>query len=321
MTTTPWLAAVTIDPNQTPKFKYELVRKLSPKEYDAYKEADKWLSRFAQDQEKLGLLRDAYNEYKQAIDDAASQQEEMKHPISVYDVHRQNSRHYHRVNARLRGLLSEITTFLNYAEGYLKRQYGHDSEQVQRFKVRCGKEYDASPSYRFVYQLRNYALHYDVPITGMSYRDGYVHPKSGTIGKHVLIEIDRDKLLKSGFNWKKVRPDIERFPARFAVDAHLDTMLAAMGRINLEVIVAMLPDLKEGAKYIDHLIRPVVPYISGRQGTPIIVHWKSPENVAVGEEFQLTFSTDSIQANLAETILQLPEPRLLASVIDDVRKN
>lgn len=318
MAATVQLSIVTVDSQRDPPTQFELIRELSPDEYAKYKRADERLSRFTEDQEKLGLLRDTYNDYKSVIDSTARRLEARERPMAVAEVHAQDLRGYYQINGRLRGLLSEITTFLNYAEVYLKREYGHGSEQFKLFKMQTSKEYDASPAYRFVYQLRNYALHYDVPINGMSVEDGDLDPATGVVRKVVRTEIDRDKLLDSSFDWKKVRRDIERFPPRFPLDPHLEHMINAMGRINVAVIVAMLPDMKESARYIHHMIQPLIPRLAGKQGSPAIVHWNPPRDVEVGEQVRMNFSTEMIPAELAKTVLQLPEPDALAAVIDRV---
>lgn len=311
------LSIVTIDPQRDPPTQFKLIRELSSEEYDEYKSANQRLSRFMEDQEKIKLLRETYEEYKGVIESNARRLEVRERPMAVARVHTQDLRAYHQINSRLRAVLSEITTFLNYAEGYLKREYGHASDEVKMYKERTAKEYDASPSYRFVYQLRNYALHYDVPINGMTVEDGDRDPATGVVKKIVRVEIDRDGLLHSGFDWRKVRPDIEGFPPRFPLDTHLDHMVDAVGRINVAVIVAMLPDMKKGARYIDDLIRPLVPHFGGLRGSPVIVHWESPPaDVKVGESVNMNLSTEMMPADLATYILGLPGPDMLGAAID-----
>lgn len=220
---------------------------MTPTEYAEFKKSDNRLSRFMEDQQKLGLLQDTYKDYRSAVESNARRLEARQHPVSVADVVTQDARAYHQINARVRSVLSEITTFLNYAERHLKHEYGHDSDQFKMFKKQTHIEYDASPSYRFVYQLRNYALHFDVPINGMTVEDGERDPTTGRVKKIVRVELDRDKLLNSGFDWRKVRPDIEEFPPRFSLDTHLDYTIRAIGIINLAATVAMLPETKQAA--------------------------------------------------------------------------
>jgi hypothetical protein len=321
MATTPWLSFVTIDPQRNPKNSYRLIRELSPEEYAEYKKADERLSQFLEDPQKIRLLREAYNEYKSVIESNARRIEARKSPMSVAEVHSQDLRAYHQINAKLRGFLSEMTTYLNYAERYLKREYGHDSEQVKFFKARTNKEYDTSPSYRYIYQLRNYALHYDVPINDVTVKSGGRDLESGVVEQHVRVEIDRDKMLNSGFDWKKVRPDIEAFPLRFALDPHLDHMIEAFGRIALAVIVGMLPDLKKSARYIDNMVRELIPRFEGKHGSPLIVYWEEPPaDIQIGEPVQMNFSAKMLPADLARGVLKdLPEPHMLAAVIDDMK--
>lgn len=313
----PWLSIVTIDSNRFPKFQYELIRKMTAGEYAEFLKADDRLSRFSEDQEKIGLLRDTYEDYKATVESHARQLEARKHPISVAEVAAQNNRSYHQINTRVRSVLSEITTFLNYAEGYLKREYGKDSDQFKAFKKRTNIEYDASASYRFIYQLRNYAIHFDVPINAMHSEDGERDPSTGEFRKVVRVEVDRDKLLNSGYDWRKVRPDIESFPPRFSLDSHLDYMIRAIGIINAVATVAMLPDTKRGARLIHDLIQPVLPLLEGKEGTPIIALWEPPANLKVGESTRMEVSTKAIPADLAYHVLNMPEVGLMTVAIED----
>lgn len=287
-----------------PETTIELGRELTLAEYDEYEKADDWLSRLVEYREKIALLREEYVAYKSHVDGYADEYKSMQTASSVFEFHNRQTRAYHRANTRLRSLLSEISTFLNYAEGFLKRQYGKDSDQAKRFKAATSREYDASPSYRFIYQLRNYALHFDVPISHMTYRDGPINPITGTDTPHVLVEIDKDKLLSSGFDWKKVRRDIESFSDKFALNPHLDAMISALERINTAIIVEMLPDLKRSARYIERLSEPLRQALVGRRGTPTIVHWESPENAKVGKKIQMNFRTEVMPVDLALWVLR-----------------
>jgi len=320
MAKAPWLSIVTIDPNRFPKFQYELVRKMTADEYAEFLKVNERLSRFSEDQEKIGLLRDTYEDYKATVDSYARQLEARTHPISVAEVVAQNKRAYHQINTRVRGVLSEIHIFLNYAEGYLKREYGKDSDQFRAFKKRTNAEHAASASYRFIYELRNYATHFDVPINAMHSEDGERDPSTGVVKKIVRVEVDRDKMLSSAYDWRRVRRDIEGFPPRFSLDAHPDYMIQAVGIVNAEVTVAMLPDTKRGARFVYDLIQPVLPKLQGKEGTPIIAHWQPPQNPSVGKTVRMDVTTKSIQADLAYHILNLPAPGPMATAIDDSAK-
>jgi len=293
---------------------------MAPDEYAEFKNADDRLSRFSEDQEKVGLLRDTYEDYKVTVESHARQLAARKHPISVAEVASQNKRAYHQINTRVRRVLSEIHVFLNYAEGYLKREYGHESDQFKVFKKRTNTEHAASASYRFIYELRNYATHFDVPINAMYSEDGERDTSTGAVKKVVRVEVDRDKLLNSGYDWRKVRQDIESFPPRFSLDAHLDYTIKAIGIINAAATVAMLPDTKQSARYIHQLIQPVIPRLSDKEGAPIIVLWEPPNNTSVGETVQMNYSTKAIPADLAEHVLSLPEPETMAVAVDDLAK-
>jgi hypothetical protein len=233
----------------------------------------------------------------------------------VYETYRDDAHAYHRINGKLRSFLSEFRAFLDYAETYLKKEYGKDSEQVTRLIAIRSREYDANPSYRFVYKLRNYAQHFDVPINGLSVQSGELDTKTGIGKKLVSVNINRDELLNSGFDWKKVQRDIEGFPDIFALNPHLDATIESLGKINLAVIVTMLPDITKAAEYIDRLVQPLIPLLEGKQGTPAVVHWDAPQHVKVGEQVRMQMQAELIPADLARSVLGLPEPDELAQFV------
>jgi hypothetical protein len=67
MAATPWLAIITVDPQKYPPKKISLNRELDSTEYADYKQAHATLSRFLEDQQRMRLLRDSYEEYKSAV--------------------------------------------------------------------------------------------------------------------------------------------------------------------------------------------------------------------------------------------------------------
>jgi hypothetical protein len=68
---TPRLSIVTIDPNRHPDVNFELGRELSTEELTKYNKAKDVLSRFMEDQQKIKLLRETYDEYRSVVDSNA----------------------------------------------------------------------------------------------------------------------------------------------------------------------------------------------------------------------------------------------------------
>jgi hypothetical protein len=119
---------------------------------------------------------------------------------------------------------------LDYAERKLKRQYGKQSRQAKEFKEATSQQFDGSFAYRLVSQLRNYGQHVNLPTNALSLKSGDFNFLLGTTEEHLLVEVSRDKLLNSGFDWraKDVRPQLEALPERFELDGYIDETMECL---------------------------------------------------------------------------------------------
>lgn len=113
------------------------------------------------------------------------------------------------VNRFMMHLLSSGKLFVDFAENQIKTKHR------QKFK-KCHKltsqQYDNSFAYRFCYNLRNFSQHVGIPISALHKKQDYVDDEKAIIS----LWIEKDYLLNSSFNWKKLRNEIE---ARNDIDA------------------------------------------------------------------------------------------------------
>jgi hypothetical protein len=287
----------------SPVTEMTLGRELSEREYAEYLEASAGLVRFVDDQQQFNLVRESFGEYKILVERYA--QKYARRPRLNHAVQGEIS---NRVNSKLRNFFSEFRAFLDYTETHLKTCYGEHSKEFKDFKAACSREYDSNVSYRFVYKLRSYAQHSDVPINNVSIESGDFDPALDEVRHHLLLEIDRYSLLNTSFNWTaKVRSDIEWFPPRFELDSHIMNMLLGLERINVATVVAALPALKQNAEVIVNLVEP----LRGDRGTPAIVGFDPPVH-ARGETVRGDMSIGWIPIDVAKFVLRLPEPTELA---------
>lgn len=107
---------------------------------------------------------------------------------------------------RLTNLLSSANAFLNLAESKLKSNYGKESQLVSwnDFRRSLHKE---NISYRLMYELRNYALHYGLPVSSLKVDMNEL--SSDTPKKKVKINLSKIKILNSNYDWKNVKKDID----------------------------------------------------------------------------------------------------------------
>jgi hypothetical protein len=159
-----------------------------------------------------------------------------------------------------------------------------------------------------LYKLRSYGQHSGVPINRVSITSGNFDPALGDYKNHLLLEVDRDRLLDASFNWAaKVKQDIEGFPPRFELDPHIVSMYMSLERINNAVVVAMLPIFKQSAKTVVNLAEE----LQGEHGTPAIVR-HDPPPISMGEWGRGNTSTHWIPVDLARWVLTIPGAEELA---------
>jgi hypothetical protein len=270
---------------ESPQKTFSLYRELTEWEHAEYREAVAGLVRFVDDQQRFDLIREAFGEYKILVEKYA--QKYAKSPRLNHVIQGEIS---NRVNGKLRTFFSEFRAFLDYTESYLKTRYGEKSREFEDFKEACSREYDSSVSYRFVYKLRSYAQHSGVPINSMAITSGDFDPGLGEVRNHLLLEIDRDRLLDAPFNWTSTaRKDIKGFPPKFELDPHIVNMYMSLERINNAVVVAVLPVLKQYAKVVVNNVED----LRDEQGTPVLVYFNSPQ-ARIGETVKsiMRFSVD-----------------------------
>jgi hypothetical protein len=288
---------------EKPHGDFDLRRELSEREYEDYSQAIARLTRFVDDQQRFDLVREGFGEYKLLVEKYARKYARQPRLNLVIQAEISN-----RVNGKLRNFFSEFRAFLDYTETHLKTQYGEDSKEFTDFKTACKTEYDTNVSYRFLYKLRSYGQHSGVPINRVSITSGNFDPALGDYKNHLLLEVDRDRLLDASFNWAaKVKQDIEGFPPRFELDPHIVSMYMSLERINNAVVVAMLPIFKQSAKTVVNLAEE----LQGEHGTPAIVR-HDPPPISMGEWGRGNTSTHWIPVDLARWVLTIPGAEELA---------
>ena len=105
-------------------------------------------------------------------------------------------------NRRFLNFIAMARLFLDHTETYISRRYGDKSHQYKRFKENTSSEFDNSFAYRFLYRLRNYALHCGMPIGRVS--GSTKLDKSGesdVLKSELVIQFSRDQILSDFNKW------------------------------------------------------------------------------------------------------------------------
>jgi hypothetical protein len=112
---------------------------------------------------------------------------------------------------RINNLLSSASAFLAYAETNLRNLHGKDSLELADWHKKRQEIHATSFSYRFLYALRNYAQHRSIPLSRFNISGKRVADIE--MAFKVTLLILRDEILNNGYDWKKLRAEIEQQPA------------------------------------------------------------------------------------------------------------
>lgn len=290
---------------RTRPFKLEAVRTLGDTERDEYEEASDLVLGFLSDYQQFEAVRRGYAEYRKSVEyyDKKYSVKPRLNEVVTGDMN-------HAINRRLRGFFNEFYFFLEYAERKLKRRYGKNSGNARAFKRATSTEFDNSFAYRFVYQLRHYAQHINLPINALSLQSQGFDMVLATTMHHLLVEVDRDKLLNSGFDWRAqdVRPQLEALPAKFELNTYIEEMMECMEKVHVSFVCSTLPDAKRAANVITNLVQE-----TGGRGRPCTYDTGNfPKNPALDKVYRLSTGIRWIPAEIAQLIQAVAEPAVLS---------
>ena len=153
--------------------------------------------------------------------------------------------------------LSTARLFLDHTEARLKRLYGKNSESLYAFEVATGYAFDHVFAYRFLYGLKNYALHSGMPILGIAYSS-----KAASDGEEVSLEFSfdaHDLLAKGGSHWHRlVKADLEAGPEKLAVSELVDTFMQELSKVSNAVIKSEFEGLRETGQTVLNIVSDAI---------------------------------------------------------------
>ncbi len=135
---------------------------------------------------------------------------------------------------RINNLLSSASAFLAYAEANLRNLHGKDSLELAAWHKKRQEIHATSFSYRFLYALRNYAQHRSIPLSRFNISGKRVADIEMVF--KVTLLILRDEILNNGYDWKKLRAEIEQQPAEIDLLPIAEKYLNGLRQICLEAM-------------------------------------------------------------------------------------
>lgn len=285
------------DPDRTT---VTILQELSDEECQRYEMSGRSLARFISDYTQFVMVRQSFDEYRHALIEFSDKHSGGEDFAGHFAMNWMTQ----TLNRRLRAFFTEVRMFLDYSESRLKRQYGPDSDQVSQFKSACSAAFDGSFAYRFLYKLRNYGQHIDVPMRNLSLRSDM--DEHGEAHNQLAIQVDREELL-TNFEWRAdIIDELRQMPARFDLAPYLDELMEHLELIHVALVAAKLPDTRRAAEYLLRLARPL-----REMGSPC-VFMDLPadgEMEDAGDKLQMNISW--IPVDLADLIERLPDSQEL----------
>ena len=146
--------------------------------------------------------------------------------------------HSRNINRLFINALGSIFTYLNYYETALI-----DNNDKINLKRLTKKYHDESPLYRFLYQLRNYAVHIYFPITNIT--STIEHP-------NFKFFIDKSYLLSNNFDWKHAKEDLNKMPEKINVKELISDAITMFVNFHIELVNKNIKEIIEIQKFYDN---------------------------------------------------------------------
>lgn len=173
------------------------------------------------------------------------------------------------VNRRFANYLGLMRLYLDYEERRVKRTYGPSSAETAAFKAICKSTYDASFGYRFAYRLRNYGLHYGLPVGHIATCQG-LDPATDAAVSTLALCFDVGELLEAEKEiWRSLSAELRARGPLLNVAETVDDLAACVRSIRDSNRHWELPHLERAASQAVNALRDAL----GRGGTARVGHY------------------------------------------------
>lgn len=143
--------------------------------------------------------------------------------------------------------LSSTTALLSLTEASLMRTWGQDSVEFTTWNHQRRAQHAVSFAYRLLYELRNFAQHRGLPISSINVA-GRRSTDTAPMVYATQLRLRRDALMVDGFDWAKLKPELERQPEEFDLLPLVDEYAGILEALVLDVFMT------EGVRLV-HCVR------------------------------------------------------------------
>ena len=209
--------------------------------------------------------------------------------------------------ARVNALLASASAYLGQSQKSLAAAKYVTEADAAAWNALRNAVHKTSSAYRIMYQMRNFAQHYALPISRTEMKlDNF--SDSDRVATGFFIWLDRAKLLSSGFDWGKTRADLETQHAEFDASLLLAEYVCSLRELFLDVAQRYEPYREELRRYFVTLRRSIGAPAGSR--LTIVRRAESdaglpPEDAEILPEAQLRW-TDALVERIAIGARSLP---------------
>lgn len=191
------------------------------------------------------------------------------------------------INRLLINALGSIFTYVNHYENGIP-----DTNISNDIKRLSSQFFDEFPLYRFLYKLRNYVVHIDMPVTQLS---------SGIDTPYKEFYIDKNHLLER-FDWgAKVRSDLENFPDEISVKKLASEAIKLFVKFHKQMMMEQINEILEIQQYFDgfgriienHIQYPLILKVNDENAESVQIEDLFTDNVVLIEEAMRVIGIDA----------------------------
>jgi len=147
--------------------------------------------------------------------------------------------------------LGSANSFLDQSQVRIRKVWGEQSQDFVAWDKMRRDLHREHFSFRFLYQLRNFAMHRALPISGLDVQGVRSSPEEPLL-INVDVPINRDYLLATSFDWRAdVLSEIKQHNEKFGLMELVDDYMLIVARLCWEIIDLQIPRLLECAHYLD----------------------------------------------------------------------
>lgn len=155
---------------------------------------------------------------------------------------------------KISNFLSSASAFLAQTDRQLLILHGEDSPELNMWNERRKNLHASYFSYQFLYELRNYVQHRSLPLSNFNISGERSTENAPMIFK-TGITILRDKLFDDGYDWKKIKKEIQKQHIEFDLLPLTTEYLHCLRQLGLEALKLQNIKLVECARYFEVMRR------------------------------------------------------------------